>query len=186
MKKVITIVISVVLAIVVLITASVNVFYYSLSGNKYTRILNTSKAEQVTATNDGKSVEFSNDSDEYKSIVKMFNHKWVKVKTDHMRFQEEGEFQIDIKTPKRTYTLLGNPMIESGSGLENKVEFVLYDASNYNTMEYFYFIVTVSRDDFLKLFPNAVEQIEAKSKESDDNNDKFNEYISNKNNYEKR
>ena len=103
-----------------------------------------------------------------------------------MRFQEEGEFQIDIKTPKRTYTLLGNPMIETGTGLENKVEFVLYDASNYNTMEYFYFIVTVSKDDFLKLFPNAVEQIEAKSKESDDNNDIFDEHGETENNYEKR
>ena len=77
-------------------------------------------------------------------------------------------------------------MIETGTGLENKVEFVLYDASNYNTMEYFYFIVTVSKDDFLKLFPNAVEQIEAKSKESDDNNDIFDEHGETENNYEKR
>lgn len=168
MKKVGTVVISVVTALVILVTAGANVVYYLLSGDEYTRMLSTSKAEQITVTNEGKTVELNSDSDEYKNIVKMFNHKWVKVKTDHMRFHEDGKFQIDIKTPKRTYKLLGNPMIETGSGLESKVEFVLYDASDYNIMEYFYFIVTVSKNDFLKIFPNAVEQIEAEPDESDE------------------
>lgn len=184
MKKVVTVVISVVLALVVLVTAGVNVVYYLLSGDEYTRMLSTSKAEQITVTNEGKTVELDSDSDEYKNIVKMFNHKWVKVKTDHMRFHEKGKFQIDIKTPKRTYKLLGNPMIETGSGLESKVEFVLYDASDYNIMEYFYFIVTVSKDDFLKIFPNAVEQIESEMDESDDHSSEFNEYGDSENDYQ--
>ena len=106
------------------------------------------------------------------------------MKTDHMRFHEEGKFQIDIKTPKRTYKLLGNPMIETGSGLESKGEFVLYDASDYNIMEYFYFIVTVTKDDFLKIFPNAVEQIESEMDESDDNQSEFNEYGDSENDYQ--
>ena len=59
--------------------------------------------------------------------------------------------------------------------LSPKETVLLKYAGTSSFKEYFYFIVTVSKDDFLKIFPNAVEQIESEMDESDDHPSEFNE-----------
>ena len=42
----------------------------------------------------------------------------------------------------------------------------------------------MSKDDFLKIFPNAIEQIESDKDESDDHPSEFNEYGDSENDYQ--
>jgi hypothetical protein len=136
----------------------VNNFIIVTSSDSYVRKINLSEVKTISISNDGKKYDVTEDSDEFVNVVSAFNNKKVKIKTDTTRFQEKDKFQIDIATDEKTYTLNASPILENGE-LQDKVEFVLYDGTNYSTMEYRYLIVEISKEDFLKIFPNTVAQI---------------------------
>ncbi len=160
---------NIVLVLIILFVGASIVIYFTeplimnnlliaISTDEYVRKIDLSDVKSISISNNGKKYDVKKNTDEYSNIISAFNNKRVKIKTDTIRFQEKDRFQIDIANDEKNYTLNASPMLENGE-LQDKVEFVLYDGTNYSTMEYKYFVVEISKEKFLKIFPDAVAQI---------------------------
>lgn len=122
-----------------------------------------SNVSEIIVTNGDKNTKFLPEQKEFDVIKSVFDNKKVKIDDRRVHFWSENEYQIEFVTSERTYTLYGCPEIVSDvdeTRMEKNVVFVLYDYTNNHTMEYLYQIVTISKDDFLGIFPESYDSIE--------------------------
>lgn len=132
---------------------------------EYVRKIDLTDVKSISVSNNGQKYTAEKHSEKYNNVVSALDNKKVKIKTDTVRFQEKNRFQIDIVTNEKSFTFNASPMLENGE-LQKKIELVLYDGTNYNTMEYKYFIVEITKEDFLKIFPDAVIQMNDEIKQA--------------------
>ncbi|MCH5320941.1 MAG: hypothetical protein J1E36_04215, partial [Eubacterium sp.] len=97
------------------------------------------------------------DDDKYKIICDAFKRKRVKIDYSRVYFWNKNEYRVELKTKSQNYILYGSPEMFTddnfNSELTDPVVFVLYDYTK-NSVDYMYQIVTISKDDFLKIFPD--------------------------------
>lgn len=165
-KKKLFILIPIILAVAVLLLGGAyELIYYEIIikpsvVHSEIKSIDLTTTYEIEIKNNGKTIGLSPEEDKYKAVCEALDGKRVKIKSDRVYFWDDENYRIEIKTETQSYILYGCPEIisdEDGETLSEQIVFVLYDYTNNDTMKYLYQIVTVSKSDFLKIFPDFQE-----------------------------
>ena len=147
--------------ILLIVGSSYAVFYQVMVKSRVThsdiKSIDLSDLNEIKITDNNETVTLDADDDKYKIICDAFKRKRVKIDYSRVYFWNKNEYRVELKTKSQNYILYGSPEMFTddnfNSELTDPVVFVLYDYTK-NSVDYMYQIVTISKDDFLKIFPD--------------------------------
>lgn len=119
--------------------------------------LDLSSLDNIVISNDGQSIEYSPEHEQFDKIKKILKNKRVKVKMSGF-IPWEGCNKIELHTGENDYILQGGyvnlDFLEETK--HETVYLVLYDYSISTTNEHIYQVVAVSQSDYLKIFGDLI------------------------------
>lgn len=123
-----------------------------ISADNLELYINTNNIQEITIT-DSNGVEKSIDekSDYYNTVISIFNKKLIKIDTSTPYLYDKSANIVKIKTNKQTYELHA-VNIKDNDETKRKIVFVVHDYYSTSSGQYLTQYVTVSSDEFNKLF----------------------------------